>query len=100
MINVRSMLALLLIAAGCHTMPVEKTRYKINLPSDVSRSVEYYVSKTGNEKKKFISVSWIGFFDGEAIYVSSSRSKPTRFSSYPVAWSNVDSALVLVYDSR
>lgn len=90
----------LLVAASCGTASVDVPHYKINTPSDVSESVKYYVKNRGKNNGEFISVSWVAFFNGEAIYVSSSKSRPTQFSSYPVAWSYVDSCLVFVYDNK
>ena len=93
---------LIIIVIGCRSrVDINREHYKSTLPLDVKRAVRYYINKSKfKNKKRFITLSWVGFFEGEAIYVSSSRAYPRNLSEYPISWSYVDSSLVLLYDSR
>jgi hypothetical protein len=100
--NLVKLLALLWLSAvvGCEPATERGPRYQINLPSEVVRAARHYAKTRTEETGEFLTVSWVAFFNGDAIFVSSSRVRPDRFAAYPVAWSYVDRSLVCVYDSR
>jgi hypothetical protein len=92
---------LALLAYSCQSPPVPRQAYRATLPPANVKAVRLYVQKTHlNSRATFVTMSWVGFFNGGATYLSSTVTYPAKFASYPIAWTYVDSSLVVIYDSR
>jgi len=92
---------LAILLNGCSHFTHEQDHYKALLKDDTITDIRSYVEKAHlNKKRAYVTLSWVSFFKGNATYISSSMSHPEKFSEYPIAWTRIDSLLILIYDNK